>query len=98
MRLGFCMVRGLGEERARQMLAQRVAQPFASLDDFKERTGFNKDEIRTLAEIGALNCFAAHHRDALWQVESPVQNDLFTGASVAQVSKPAVSPTSQSAE
>ena len=98
MRLGFCMVRGLGEERARQMLAQRAAQPFASLNDFKERTGFNKDEMRTLAEIGALNCFAAHRRDALWQIESPVQNDLFTGASVAQVSKPAVSPTSQSAE
>lgn len=42
------------------------------------RVALNNDELRTLAEIGALNCFAAHRRDALWKVETPVfQDDLF---------------------
>ena len=77
LRLGFCLVCGLHEEHARQMLAQRGARPFESLDDFKERTSLNKDEMRVLAEIGALNCFAAHRRDALWEVERPVENNLF---------------------
>src|SRR5688572_16155 len=66
VRLGFCMVRNVREEHARHMLMQR---PFASLEDFKARSHFNKVELRTLAEIGALNCFAAHRRDALWHVE-----------------------------
>jgi len=35
-------------------------------------------EWRTLAEIGALNCFAAHRRAALWNVERPArEDDLF---------------------
>jgi DNA polymerase III alpha subunit len=39
----------------------------------------NKDELRTLAEIGALNCFAAHRRDALWEAEKVVrEDDLFS--------------------
>ncbi|HKQ36696.1 MAG TPA: error-prone DNA polymerase [Verrucomicrobiae bacterium] len=75
VRLGFCMVRSVREEHARHMLAER---PFTSLEDFKARTHFNKAELRTLAEIGALNCFAAHRRDALWRVEQTYyHNDLF---------------------
>jgi error-prone DNA polymerase len=49
------------------------------MEDFKWRTGLNKAELRTLAEIGALNNFAKHRRDALWKVEkdSP-EFDLFS--------------------
>jgi error-prone DNA polymerase len=72
VRLGFCVVRHLREEHARHMLTQR---PFTSLEDFKARTQFNKVELRTLAEIGALNCFTAHRRDALWQVEQTYYAD-----------------------
>ena len=72
VRLGFCVVRNLREEHVRHMLTQR---PFTSLEDFKARTHFNKVELRTLAEIGALNCFAAHRRDALWQVEQTYHPD-----------------------
>ena len=28
-----------------------------------------KEELRTLAELGALNCFAEHRRAAMWRVE-----------------------------
>jgi error-prone DNA polymerase len=52
------------------------------MEDFKARTGLSKDELRTLAEIGALNCLAAHRRAALWEVEKPVRHDdLFAAAS-----------------
>ena len=77
VRLGFCVVRNVREEHARHMLMQR---PFTSLEDFKARTHFNKAELRTLAEIGALNCFAAHRREALWQVEQTYyHNNLLRG-------------------
>src|SRR4029453_7809572 len=52
-----------------------------SMDDFKSRAGLNKDELRALAEIGALNCFAAHRRAALWETERTIRRDeLFSDA------------------
>ncbi|MGH7939816.1 MAG: DNA polymerase III subunit alpha, partial [Limisphaerales bacterium] len=78
IRLGFCLVKTLSNCGAKRLLEERRAAPFVSLDDFKRRVRLNKDELRTLAEIGALNCFADHRRDALWEVERPVRaDDLF---------------------
>src|SRR5205814_2729892 len=75
---GLCVVQGLRHEHAMQLLEQRQRQPFVSIDDLKLRTNLNKEELRTLAEIGALNCFVAHRRDALWSVERKIwQDDLF---------------------
>ena len=45
------------------------------MEDFKLRAALNKDELRTLAEIGALNCFADHRRAAMWQVEKTEHPD-----------------------
>ena len=78
IRLGLCVVKTLSATGAKQLLEERRAAPFASLDDFKRRVRLNKDELRTLAEIGAVNCFSSHRRDALWEVERPVRaGDLF---------------------
>lgn len=78
IRLGLRQVQGLRQEPARAMLQERARQPFSSLPDFKARTHFNQPELRTLAEIGALNALAPHRRAALWQVEQPQrQQDLF---------------------
>ena len=78
IRLGFCIVKTLSNSGAKRLLDERHTNLFASLDDFKQRVRLNKDELRTLAEIGALNCFADHRRDALWEVERPVRvDDLF---------------------
>nr|MDQ3624190.1 error-prone DNA polymerase [Verrucomicrobiota bacterium] len=87
IRLGFCVVHGLQEEHARELLAQRAQRPFASIDDFKMRVRLHKDELRALAEIGALNALAAHRRDALWQAERELlpEDDLFA-EKVAQAS------------
>ncbi|HEV2455049.1 MAG TPA: error-prone DNA polymerase [Verrucomicrobiae bacterium] len=78
IRLGFCIVKTLSNNGAKKLLEERQNAPFASLEDFKRRVRLNKDELRTLAELGALNCFASHRRDALWEVERPVRTgDLF---------------------
>ena len=56
VRLGFNYVRGLRKESA---LAIVAARPFASIDDVARRVrGLRKDELRMLAEIGALNSLA----------------------------------------
>jgi error-prone DNA polymerase len=69
VRLGFRVVQGLREPNAQTLLAQRRERPFTSMHDFKFRVPLHKDELRTLAQIGALNALADHRRDALWQVE-----------------------------
>jgi error-prone DNA polymerase len=69
VRLGFRVVQGLREEQALNLVAQRQHRAFASMRDFKQRMPLHKDELRTLAQIGALNGLADHRRDALWQVE-----------------------------
>ena len=46
---------------------------FTSLDDLVARTGLRRDEIITLADIGALNSFGYDRRSALWQAERAVR-------------------------
>ena len=58
-----------------------AARPrFASLDDLVTRTGLRRDEVVTLADIGALNAFGYDRRSALWQAERAVRpsGELFT--------------------
>jgi len=76
VRLGFCVVNGFGQEHAEELVRQRQAQQFDSLDDFKRRLRLSKDKLRTLAELGALNCFAEHRRAAMWKVEETLHDDL----------------------
>jgi error-prone DNA polymerase len=80
VRLGFCVVNGLRQEHADELVRQRQARPFDSLDDFKRRLPLAKDELRTLAELGGLNCFAEHRRAAMWRVEETWYDDLLGSA------------------
>jgi len=81
LRLGLLQVQGLRRDRVLSMLELRARRRFASLEDFKARTGFNQDELRTLAEIGALNCFAPHRRAAMWEAERTVRDgELFVSS------------------
>jgi error-prone DNA polymerase len=68
MRLGFRYVRGLRESAARAILRER---PFSSVDDLARRVPeLRKDEMRKLAEVGALNPLQnIHRRTALWESE-----------------------------
>jgi error-prone DNA polymerase len=91
VRLGFCVVSGLREEHAEELVRQRQDRPFDSLDDCKRRVPLSKDELRALAELGALNCFAKHRRAALWNVEETLHDDLLGSAGAS----PAVSRASR---
>ncbi len=46
---------------------------FASIEDLVRRTGLRRDEVATLADIGALGAFSPDRRSALWQVERVVR-------------------------
>src|SRR5215469_13466353 len=76
VRLGFCVVNGLRQEHGEQIERERKHRRFKSLDDFKRRVSLAKDELRVLAELGALNCFAEHRRAAMWRVEETLYDDL----------------------
>jgi error-prone DNA polymerase len=74
MRLGLRYVKGLREEASREIVCQRDARAFRSIDDLKLRVpALTKSELTALAEIGALNFVGSkpgfHRRDALWQIE-----------------------------
>jgi error-prone DNA polymerase len=94
IRLGLCVVQGLRAESAQTLVAERAEEPFLSLSHLKARVQFNKSELRRLAEIGALNCFADHRRDALWQAERdlPPETDLFGHAFVPGHDKSPLAP------
>jgi error-prone DNA polymerase len=76
IRLGFCVVNGLQREHADDFLRERNERRFASLEDFRKRAVLTKDELRRLANLGALNCFAEHRRAAMWRVEETPHDDL----------------------
>jgi error-prone DNA polymerase len=80
IRLGFCVVNGLQREHADDFLRERKERPFSSLEDFRKRALLTKDELRRLANLGALNCFAEHRRAAMWKTEETPHDDLLTEA------------------
>jgi error-prone DNA polymerase len=76
------VVSGLRKEHGEELVSQRQDRQFGSLEDFKRRVPLTKDELRTLAELGALNCFAEHRRAAMWKVEETLHDDLLTPSRV----------------
>ncbi|MEE2791678.1 MAG: error-prone DNA polymerase [Acidobacteriota bacterium] len=50
-----------------------IGPRFRSVEDLFARAGLRRDELATLAEIGALNSFGYDRRSALWQVECAVR-------------------------
>jgi len=81
VRLGLKYSHGLREPAGQALVRERSLAPFASIQDLTRRVPeLRKDELKTLAEIGALNAVASevrgiqlHRRDALWQVERAVR-------------------------
>jgi error-prone DNA polymerase len=76
LRLGLRYVRGLRADSARCILRDRERAPFVDIDDLARRVPqLRKDEMASLASVGALNPLkAAHRRDALWKSSHAVQN------------------------
>jgi error-prone DNA polymerase len=63
-----------GAEGPRRAEAQRgTPRRFASLEEFVARAGIHRDELRALADIGALNAFGYDRRTAMWQIEAAMR-------------------------
>jgi error-prone DNA polymerase len=59
-------------------------RPFQINRGVVQRTGLRRDELTTLADIGALNAFTNERRSALWQVERCIRpaGDLYAADNV----------------
>jgi error-prone DNA polymerase len=66
LRLGFRYVRGMREEAALALVNERALAPFDSISDLARRVPvLRKNELVTLADIGALNSLGKITQDAL---------------------------------
>jgi error-prone DNA polymerase len=69
VRLGLMTVKGFREAAGRRLEDARRARPFESVDDLAARAGLAREELVTLADIGALDALGLTRRGALWEVE-----------------------------
>jgi error-prone DNA polymerase len=76
LRLGLNYARGVREQAAQALVRERSLAPFASIHDLARRVPeLRKDELTTLAEIGALNSVGSDHRSvSSGQKESSIAN------------------------
>jgi len=78
IRIGLKMIKGLSYAGVEAMLQARAESCFSTLAQFRLRTTFKQDELRVLAQSGALNALCTSRRQALWAVEQALELDLFS--------------------
>ena len=86
VRLGLHLVKGIGEEHAAHLDAERARGPYASLADIVERTGFPEEVVERLIRAGALDSLGRPRRELLWQLREtarPVRGTPRGGGRVA---------------
>jgi error-prone DNA polymerase len=67
--LGFETVKGIGEDLAKAIVAERDAHgPYRSLPDLLRRTGMPRNAAEHLITVGALAEFGLGRRELLWQL------------------------------
>ncbi len=93
VRLGLRFASGLRRETGLAIEAERNSAPFGSTADLSRRVAFRRDEIDTLAELGALASIdrsARSRRAALWQVAALERDpgSLFAGLPPAEAASP----------
>ena len=81
IRLGLNRIKNLGKQTLRRMVDERERESFHSLEDFLRRVRPGEKERRSLALAGVLNELpqVQHRRQAMWQAELPLHDDLFHG-------------------
>jgi len=79
IRLGLHRLKGLRPSLRERVIYERQRRAFESLEDFLCRVRPNAKERRIFAESGSLNDLpeGLHRRQALWQAELPLHDDLF---------------------
>jgi error-prone DNA polymerase len=66
LRLGFHLVRGLGEAQQQRLQDAIARGPFAGVLDFAQRTQLEREAIENLAIAGAFAPWYASRREAMW--------------------------------
>jgi error-prone DNA polymerase len=85
VRMGVASVRGVGEDVAERLVAERRAHgPFADLRDLARRVALTTAQLEALATGGALGSLGATRREALWAAGALAQEspDTLPGVSV----------------
>ncbi len=79
LRLGLSRLKNLGKQTIQRIVSERSQRGFDSLEDLFRRVKPSEKERRALAHGGALNGLPeiAHRRQAMWQAELPLHDDLF---------------------
>jgi len=70
VRLGFHVVRGLGEAQRTQLEAALAVRSFDDLADFTARSGLSKDALENLAIAGAFSPWFGSRREAMWALRA----------------------------
>jgi error-prone DNA polymerase len=68
IRLGLHLVKGIGEEHAETLDAERERGPYRSLADLVSRTDLSEEVIERLIQAGALDSLGTARRTLLWQL------------------------------
>jgi error-prone DNA polymerase len=66
VRLGLRMISGLPQASAERIVAMRLQQPFANIEDCARRAQLNQRNLQQLAAANALATLAGHRRNAHW--------------------------------
>jgi len=77
MRMGLRYVKGMRERAARAIVEAREARAFGSIHDLARRAQLDRDELETLAAIGALAPLGGTRRTNLWAAAMPHPGPLF---------------------
>lgn len=81
LRLGLRLIKGLGARAQEIFEAARAAGPFTSVQDFVQRTRFDRRTLRHLAMAGAFDSYLVNEPDlekrraALWEVLDAARGD-----------------------
>ncbi|APT84111.1 error-prone DNA polymerase [Corynebacterium aquilae] len=67
IRLGFDLVKGLGEKAAERIVAARAQAPFVSVADVARRADLNVAQLEALSRAGAFDSLNLSRRQALWE-------------------------------
>jgi error-prone DNA polymerase len=88
VRLGLRYVKGLRERAGRALVAARAERPFASPRDLATRAELARDEMQTLAAIGALAPLGGTRRANLWEAAEADPGPLFAQAPRVESASP----------
>ena len=91
LRLGFRMIRGLGEDQGRALVAARQDRPFTGIVDFALRCGLDRARLQSFAEADALSIWEPDRRQAAWKLQG-VWTDLPLFAGIERNEPPAPLP------